>query len=64
MLIIINATGLKRLYLMPRIEYNNDKKGVWYSSVTWLFVEFVLYSRTMGSRMIEVLNQPTGTEQS
>ena len=62
MLVIINATGLNKLYLMPMIERSNNKKGVWYWSITWLSVEFLLYSKAMGTRMIELLDTFTATQ--
>ena len=62
MLVIINATGLNKLYLMPKIERSNNKKGVWYWSITWLSVEFLLYSKAMGTRMIELLDTFTATQ--
>lgn len=57
MLIMINLTGLKNVYLLPKVKKNNDGNGLWYYDLKFLFIQVCFFSQELGSCMVKSLNK-------
>ncbi len=55
MLILINLTGLRKTYWIPKFELHKEKKN-WIWGVKFLFIDFNIFSQTAGLAAIDILN--------
>lgn len=55
-MIVVNFTGLKRSYWLPKISWEYDSPSLWYFVCRWLGVELSVYGRAMASSFIRELN--------
>lgn len=58
-MIILNLTGLSRVYWLPSLDHQNDHHGLWYWEMRFLGVEVIVYSKAMGTEFIRRLNRST-----
>jgi hypothetical protein len=61
--IVINFTGLKRIYWLPKIGCQYDSLSLWYFDCRWLGVEWSVYSRAMAAHFIRALNAFNGIDE-
>lgn len=55
-MILLNWTGLARIYWVPSIKRKSDGWGIWFCSVRWVGLEVVFYSKAMATEFINRLN--------
>ena len=53
-MILFNFTGLNRVYWLPMFQHQNDGARLWYATLRWLGIEVHIYSRLMGSVVIQM----------
>ena len=57
MLILINMTGLKKLYLIPRFKRHVIAELGWWSiEAKWLFVQTILFNKQSGHEAIQFMS--------
>jgi len=61
MLFIINCTGLKKFYWLPKLKYQKDKE-LWYIELSFLFCQAMIYSKSMGAHLINLINEKVDDE--
>lgn len=57
MLIMINFTGLEKVYWLPNIRHNSDKEGLWFIDLRFINFQIGCYSKEMGIAMIRKLKE-------
>jgi len=57
MLIILNMTGLEKIYWAPKIEYQHSLSAkIWYATIRWFGIEFCIYNKKMGAEIVRRIN--------
>lgn len=59
--IVVNFTGLDRIYWLPKIEWRYDSRALWYFDCRWLGVECSVYCRMMATAFVRRLNEFNAT---
>jgi hypothetical protein len=57
MIVLINLTGLNKIYWLPKIRRESDTEcGIWYFDVRFLFCQISVFNKTLGKKLIVAMN--------
>lgn len=63
-MLLINWTGLKKIYWVPEVKRRTDHYNLWFTSFRFLGLEIVVYSKVMATEFIRRFNREDKSKDS